>query len=56
MWAAHSGHSNTCKLLLESGANIDLQDVVSTFCNLQTFSRLCTSHGRSQVKGALFVL
>ena len=42
MWAAHYGHSNTCKLLLESGANIDFQDAVSAFLNLQTFTKLCS--------------
>lgn len=29
MWAAHHGHSDTCKLLLKAGAKINLQDVVS---------------------------
>ncbi len=31
MWAAHGGYCNTCKLLLEAGAKVDLQDVVSPF-------------------------
>ena len=29
MWAAHNGHANTCKCLLEFKANVDLQDAVS---------------------------
>lgn len=42
MWAAHNGHCDTCKLLLESGANIDFQDVVSAFLILQTFTKQCS--------------
>lgn len=28
MWAAHNGHSKTCKHLLKCGAKVDLQDKV----------------------------
>ena len=53
MWAAHNGHCDTCKLLLESGANIDFQDAVSAFLNLQTFTtnKLC-SEGDGGAGGA----
>lgn len=47
MWAAHNGHCDTCKLLLESGANIDFQDVVSAFLNLQTFTMCSEGDGGS---------
>ena len=47
MWAAHNGHCDTCKLLLESGANIDFQDVVSAFLNLQTFTMCSEADGGS---------
>ena len=30
MWAADHGHHTTCKLLLQAGAKIDLQDTVSS--------------------------
>ena len=51
MWAAHNGHSNTCKLLLESGANIDLQDDVSTFCNCNHLVGCVLATGGVELKG-----
>lgn len=35
MWAAHKGHSETCKYLLKCGAKVDLQDkVCAAICRL----------------------
>lgn len=43
MWSTGRGHLSTCKLLIKSGAQINLQDTVSIYCHDVNHLKKCKS-------------